>query len=220
MKYFYFLLVGLVALAGLYTLTGITIVKWSQYEVTHPQGKFQITKGENSKITIVDFTSYRCGYCKSMHKTINEALELHKDVTYITRPILLGQPPKKDQEDQEEQNEKPQQQPASLEKLAIAAGLQGKFKEIHGLFMEYPQRIVPEELIKESAELYGVDYDLMVKDSESEKVKEILDNNIDDMINYGVKTIPSYIVGNKIYAIGKDLPDLQKFLAIIDQEKN
>ena len=218
MKYFYFLLVGLVVLAGLYTLTGIVVVKWSQYEATHPQGKFQIIEGENSKITIVDFTSYQCGYCKSMHKTINEALELHKDVTYIPRPILLKQPSKEELEDG--QDEIPQQQPAPLEKLVIAAGLQGKFQEMHALFMEYPQAIIPEDLIKESAELYGVDYDLMVKDSEDEKVQEILDNNIKDMLNYGVKTIPSYIVGNKIYAVGKDLPDLQKFLAIIDQEKN
>ena len=39
----------------------------------------------------------------------------------------------------------------------MAAGLQGKFKEMHEAILEYPEMSVPDSFIEETAALYGID---------------------------------------------------------------
>jgi len=195
MKYFYFILCGLVILAALYSATGVAFFKWNQYKVEHPKANFQIINNGSNEITIVDFTNYRCGYCKGMQDTIKEALSLQKNIRYVPRPVLLGINPEAEKI----------QEPAELAKLAMAAGMQGKFEAMHTMFMEYPDAIIPEDLIKETAELYGIDYAKMVEDSQSETVKKYLDNNIKDMVGFGIETIPSYIINKDIYIMFSNL---------------
>jgi protein-disulfide isomerase len=211
MKYLYIALWVVVGLFGLYSVTGILFLKWSTYQVENPKAAFQIIENDRHEITIVDFTNYRCGYCKQMHSTINELLSLQKNIRYIPRPILFGTNPEK--EDFQEQK------PFPLEQLVMAAGLQGKFFEMHNIFMEYPDGIIPEDLIKETAELYGIDYDQMLIDAQSEKVKKYLDDNMTDMVGYKIQIMPSYIINGNIYRAGDTLPTLQQLLSIIEAEK-
>ncbi len=209
MKYFYFLLVGLLTLVALYFSYGIVFLKWQYYQVEHPKANFQIIDNEQNNLTIVDFTNYRCGYCKSMHTVVGEALKLNKNVRYIPRPILFPLDPKATIK----------QEPVELERLVIAAGMQGKFQEMHNSFMEYPDGIIPEELIKETAELYNIDYERMIKDSQGEEVQKYLDDNMDDMLGLNIQSIPSYIIGKNIYVVKEGLPSLKDFLTMIANEE-
>ncbi len=208
MKYFYFFLTGLLALAALYSTYGIVFLKWQSYQAEHPKAAFQIIDDGDNNLTIVDFTNYRCGYCKAMHPIIKEALELHKNVRYIPRPIILNAAPK----------EAVKQEPEVLEKLVLAAGMQGRFQEMHDSFMEYPEGIIPEDIIKETAELYGIDYNQMVEDSRGAKVQKYLENNMNDMLSMNVQSIPSYIIGKNIYPITDGVPELKDFLTMITYE--
>ena len=213
MKYFYFFLWGIVVLFGFYSLTGIAFFKWSAYQTTHPKAAFQIIDNGNNEITIVDFTNYRCGYCKQMHSTVKETLSLQKNIRYVPRPILFG-------DNQLSNEDNPQiQKPYPLEQLVMAAGIQGKFEEMHNMFMEYPDGSIPEELIKETANLYGIDYDKMVEDAQSERVQKYLDDNISDMLGYKIQTIPSYIINGTTYTISDTLPTLQNILSAVEAEK-
>lgn len=211
MKYFYFFLVGLLTLAALYSVTGIAVLKWSTHKVEHPKAEFLILNSGTNDITLVDFTNYRCNFCKDMHKTIKEARALQKNIRYVPRPILFDIPKDAKPEDI--------QRPAALERLVIAAGLQGKFEEMHNSFMEYPNNIIPEDIIIETANLYGIDYAKMVEDSKGDKVQEILDNNMKDMMGYNIPYLPSYIINKNIYVIGDKMPNLTDFLTMIENEK-
>lgn len=210
MKYFYFLLVGIVSLAALYTVFGISYFKWINYQVHNPKAEFLIIENKNNNLSIVEFTNYACGYCKEMSPLINEALTLHQDVQYIPRPILFTADP----------DAKEKQEPAALEKLVMAAGMQGRFKEMHDAFMEHPKGIIPEETIKETANLYGIDYDKMVKDAQGKEVEKYLKDNISDMFGMNIQVIPSYMIGEKIFIIKEKLPSLQEFMAVIENAKN
>lgn len=211
MKYFHILLCSMVALFALYNLAGIIFFKWSAYQTTHPKAHFQVIDNGTNDITIVDFTNYRCGYCKQMHATITELLSLQKNIRYVPRPILFGNNP--------ESEDFVQQKPYPLEQLVMAAGLQNKFKEMHTMFMEYPDGVIPEDLIKETAELYGINYDQMVKDAGGKKVKKYLEDNADDMLGYKIQSIPSYIINGNIYRVGDTLPTLQQMLSATENEK-
>jgi len=210
MKYFYFLLCGLVALLGLYSLAGVAFFKWSAYQTTHPKAGFQVIKSGTNEITIVDFTNYRCGYCKGMHDIIKQARALEKNIRYIPRPILVSQKPDVD--------EALKQKPAALEKLVIAAGIQGKFEDMHNMFMEYPEAIIPETLIEETANLYGIDYAKMVEDSQGEQVQKYLDDNMRDMMGYNIAKLPSYIINKNVYSVSDTVPTLQHLLTAIENE--
>lgn len=209
MKYFYLLLTVLLILGAAYSLFGIAYIKWSYYQAKNPRADFLIIENNENNLTIVDFVNYRCGYCKKMHPIVEEALDLHKDVRYIVRPILFDINP----------DAEIKQEPAPLGNLAIAAGFQGKFKEMHDMFMDYPDGIIPEETIKETAELYGLNYEQLIKDSNGEDVKSILDDNIKDMLGMNIQSIPSYIIHKNIYPVNDQLPDLKKFLTMINNEK-
>ena len=147
-----------------------------------------------------------------MHKTIQETRTLQKNIRYIPRPILFDIPKDAKPEDI--------QRPAALERLVIAAGLQGKFEEMHNSFMEYPKNIIPEDIIIETANLYGIDYAKMVEDSKGDKVQELLDNNMKDMMRYNIPSLPSYIINKNIYVVGDKMPNLTEFLTMIENEKN
>lgn len=209
MKYFYYFLAFLITLATLYSVAGIGYFKWLYYKTENPKAGFQVLDNNLNEITIVDFTNYRCGFCKAMHPIIKEAMGLEKNIRYIPRPILFKDIP--------EEEEK--QEPVELEKLVMAAGMQGKFKEMHNFFMEHPNGIIPEEEIKETAELYDINYDQLVKDSQSKQVQEYLENNLNDMLATTIETMPSYIVGKNIYIISEKLPTLQEFLTMVINEK-
>lgn len=209
MKYFYLLLVGFVSIGALYSLFGIGFFKWTYYQIENPKAEFLVINNEAKGLTIVDFVNYHCSYCKDTHPAMTEALKLHKDIRYVVRPILLPTDPQAEIK----------QEPAELEKLALAAGIQGKFKEINEAFMEYPETIIPEEVIKETALLYGIDYKKMVEDSKSKKVQKYLDDNVSDMLGLNIQTIPSYVVGKNIYVVMDKMPDVKDFLEMITNEK-
>ena len=212
MKYFYYFLALIIALAGLYTLFGIGTFAHAYYKVKNPSADFQVFEPANDKgssLKIIDFTNYKCGGCKRQFPLLMELRELHPDVTYIPRPITLPAIP--DAPDTQE--------PAPLVNLVIAAGLQDRFTEFHTAFMEYPEAVIPPNVIEETAQLYGVDYTQLVKDAKSKKVQRILENNNKDMNRLSIVSIPSYILDNHIYIVGQDLPDLPKLLNMVSEHK-
>jgi len=134
-----------------------------------------------------------------LHPTLQELKQVHKDVRYIARPIAF--------DDSEKEN------PA---RIAIAAGLQGKFTEIHEAFLEYPKGEIPDSFIEETALLYGLDYDLLLKDSKGKKVQEILDNNLSAAAHAGITSVPSLMIKDQIYIVtDSGIPDLKKLLNIL-----
>lgn len=209
MKYLHLPVAALIILGLIYSLLGIGYFKWAYYQVENPKADFLTIERQDNNLTIIEFTNYSCDYCKKIHPAIEQAVKLHKDVSYVIRPVLLPAA----------LEAAIKQEPAALEKLAMAAGMQGYFKEMHDSFMGYPDSIIPEEFIKETAVLYGIDYEKMVQDSKSKQVEKYLNDNVTDMLGINIQSIPSYVVGKKTYIINDNVPELTNFLTMLTNEK-
>jgi len=204
MSYLFKIIIVLLVLAGLYTLYGIGHFKWMYHSVYNTNTEFLVSGDENSDITIVEFINYGCGHCKRLHPVIEELQQVRKDVRYIMRPILI----------KELEEEK-------ISRLAIAAGLQGKFSEMHKAFLEYPEADIPDNFIEETALLYGLDYQKLIDDSNGKEVKKILNGNMKAVNHAGIFSVPSFMIGNEIYFVtDEDLPDLKTLLNIIPTSTN
>jgi protein-disulfide isomerase len=191
----------LLVLAGLYSLFGIGYFSWTYHRLENPKGDFQVMENESANITMVEFLNYGCGYCKDLHPVINEALTIRKDVEYVARPILYGE----------------EGTPTDrLSRYVLAAGLQDGFWEMHEAVLSYPDIDVPDSVIQETAELYGIDYDQLIKDANSERVEKLAQDNLDAMQQAGITSVPSFSIDKKIYIVAdENLPALRNILNII-----
>lgn len=217
MSIFYRIIVILLIIAAGYSLYGIGHFKWMYYRVDHPKADFQIGSNPQADLTLIEFINYNCGYCRQLHPVVKELLDVRKDVRYIVRPISFKIfEEDKEAEKIEGQDKKYKEIEDNTTKMVIAAGLQGKFWEIHNAILEYPDLELPEDFIQETANLYGLDYDQLVKDAESKKVQKIIDENIAVFDHVGLYSVPSFMMNGKIYSVtDENLPDLKKLLDFI-----
>lgn len=200
MSIFYRIVVVLLAVAAIYSLYGIVHFKWISHKVQFPSAEFLVAGDKQSQTTFVEFTYYECEYCKKVSALSEEALKVRKDLRYVVRPIVFG--------GENETGDK-------LVKIAIAAGLQDKFWDMHKAFIEYPEAEIPDDFIEETALLYGLDYDKLIKDSEGKRVQEIADSNLSAMEFSGVPSVPSFYINNKTYVVSEDEPNLKDLLTVI-----
>lgn len=224
MSIFYRIIIILLVITAGYSLYGIGHFKWMYHRVDHPKADFQISGNLQSDLTLIEFINYNCGYCRQLNPVVKELLEVRKDIRYITRPVsfkIFEQ-----EGEQEENTEGEQQQPKEIEdkitKMIFAAGLQGKFWELHDAILGHPDLEIPDGFIQETATLYGLDYDQMAKDAEDKKVQKIMDENLAVFDHIGLYSVPSFMMNGKIYSItDENLPDLKKLLDfIVSAEKS
>ncbi len=206
--FFRFVLI-LIALAGLYSLYGIIHFKWMYHSVENPKADFlTLENNENgqdqdekskNQIMMVEYLNYGCEYCKEMHPRIKELLSLRKDITYIARPIVFGD-----------------EAMMRLNNIVLAAGLQGQFWEMHNAILEYPEMEVPDSFIEETANLYGMDYNKLIEDSQSKAIEKIAENNMASMTHAGIDSVPSFVINGDIHLVANEnLPQLKDLLEII-----
>lgn len=209
MSYLYKFVLVLIAIAMAYTLFGIGHFKWMYHNVNNPAAAFQVSGNAGSDITFIEFLNYGCGHCKTVYPVIKELQETRKDIRYLTRPIAFDMV-----------NESGETVIDKATRIALAAGLQGKFNEFNDAFLEYPEATVPDDFIQEIAELYNVDYDQLVKDSEGKKVEKYINENFKALEHAGLYSVPTFMIGHQIYIVTDDnLPDLKKLLNMIANNK-
>lgn len=173
------------ALAGLYAAFEISRFSWMDYRLYHPKAEFQTREAATSpeKLIFVEFIDYNCRFCKEMHGAVKNFLDIRPDITYIARPIVVL----------------PDGPSEKLARMALAAGIQGKFWEFHDAFLGYPKdQTIDDAFIRETAMLYGVDYDRLVTDSQSETVNKWMANNAETAAREGVQSTPTLYVGKTI----------------------
>lgn len=207
MSIFYRIIIVLLIIAASYSLFGIVHFKWMYHKINTPAAEFQISGNQNSNVTLIEFLNYKCGYCKKIEPVIQELLKIRKDIRYIARPVSFII-------ESETDDTKPLAE--NLTKISFAAGFQGKFWEMHRAFLEYPELEIPSDFIKETAEIYGLDYDLLIKDSQSNKIQELIDENRSALDHAGLSSVPSFMINNQIYVItDENLPDLKQLLDMV-----
>ncbi len=189
----------LVILASGYSLFGIGHFKWMYNKVENPSAEFLTLQNKSAPIKMVEFINYGCGFCKELHPTIQELLSVRKDIEYVVRPIAFGEGITND-----------------LTHIALAAGLQDRFWEFNNAFLEYPEDDIPDDFIIETANLYGVDYAQLIKDSKSRKVKELAQENDNALGHAGLGSVPSFMINRNFYYVDeRGVPDLKTMLDIV-----
>lgn len=201
MSIFYRVVLLFLVLAAGYTLYGVVHFKWMYHRVENPKQDFLVLGNPDGETTIVEFLNYSCGYCKDLHPVLKETLAIRKDLRYVVRPMAYGLP---------------EDSSVTSVKLALAAGLQGNFYEFHEAFLEYPSPDFPDDFIRELCDLYGVDYDQLIADSQSKQIQKIVDQHLAVSNHATIYSVPSIMIGKHIYQPPDEgIPDVQEMLVII-----
>ena len=150
---------------------------------------------DSASITIVEFGDYQCPYCGDAYPIMKEIEETFgHQIRFVFRHFPLA-------------NAHEYAFPAAI--AAEAAALQGKFWEMHDALYENQYRLNA-ELFDELAETIGLDLEQFQKDSASEEIKTIVEDNFDSGMRSGVNGTPSFYVNGTKFDGGA--PDLYQML--------
>lgn len=150
---------------------------------------------ERASVTLVEFTDYRCPYCRRMHPVVAELLRREPGVRVVVKEIpILG--------------------PASVlaARAALAAHVQGRFPAFHDGLMRL--RGEPDEaaLLQLAAET-GLDPVRLQRDMMSEAVTRRLNANLQLAQALGIQGTPAYVVGETLLAGAVPLERLREAVA-------
>lgn len=150
-------------------------------------------------VTLMEFSDYQCPYCRQAHATVTQ---VEKKYAGKIRLVMKQYP----------LPFHPQARPAAL--AAIAAGMQGRYWEMHDRLFGSPQ-LDPETLERYAKEI-GLDVERWKRDQSDPKVAAIIQRDMDLATNVNVSGTPAFFVN------GRRLPGgaapLDAFSALIDEE--
>lgn len=146
-------------------------------------------------VTLVEFTDYRCPYCRRMHPVVAELLRREPGLRVVVKEIpILG--------------------PASVlaARAALAAHAQGRFPAFHDALMRL--RGEPDEpaLLQLAAET-GLDPVRLQRDMTSEAVTRRLNANLQLAQMLGIQGTPAYVVGETLLPGAVPLERLREAVA-------
>ncbi len=146
---------------------------------------------EDAKVTLVEFSDYKCGFCGRLFNTLKELKPEYKNrVRFVAKQFPLGRWPESELAAQ----------------ASYAAHAQGKYTEF-GALVYQNQRTFNEEMLYEFAEQIGLDMDRFRDEMENEKWKEQVQRDRADGQKAGVRGTPSLFLNGE--RIGGALPTEQ-----------
>lgn len=141
----------------------------------------------NGTITVVEFTDYNCGFCRSSVPDMNRLLASDKDIKLVYRELPILAASSRD-----------------AARWALAAAKQGKHKAFHdAMFAAGPAN---EQSITAAARRAGLNMDQAAKDAASPEVKAEIERNLAMMQQIGFNGTPTFIIGDQMLegALGYD----------------
>ncbi len=135
---------------------------------------------KDSKIVLVEFYDYACGFCHRLFPELNEVMANNKDVKFVFKPLAFVAP-----------------YSDYAARAALAAAEQGKFVEMHNaLFtVEGP---LDNQKIDELAGKIGLDIEKFKADVESEKISNIMNANNELSGKIQVNGVPTMILNGEL----------------------
>ncbi len=140
-----------------------------------------------SEIKLIEYSDFQCPACAATEVKISELLRKYGDLFQLEyRHFPL-------------RNIHPNAQLGA--QAAEAAGMQGKFWEMHDILFERQQEwsksISPKRYLKEYAKIIGINVDRFMFDMESDKTKEIVDSQYNEAVDLNLPGTPSFIFNGK-----------------------
>jgi len=135
-------------------------------------------------VTLVEFSDFQCPACGIYHPVVKQLTQKFKDsMTFVYRNYPLVQ------------NHKNAQIAAEA---AEAAGIQGKYWEMHDKLFESQAEWSASESAKDIfsgyAESFGLNKDQFIKDMDSDPVKNIIQQDVADGKTLGIAGTPTFFL--------------------------
>jgi len=150
----------------------------------------QVKGAENPKVTIVEYSSFSCGYCARMKGVIAQALEEYPDdIQFIYKHYDRGGAD------------------LILANSAECAGEQGKFWEMHDYLFDNQEELHTEDLqnkLLEIGEKLELDADSFKTCIETNKYKAKIESNTEEAFSYSITGTPGMFINDKF--IGGAIP--------------
>lgn len=140
--------------------------------------KLSTTGNPKGTITLVEFFDYQCIHCKKMMPVMEELVKKDGNLKIVYKEFpIFG----------------PSSQLAS--KAALAAGMQGKYLEMHKALFSIDKRL-DEKLVMDAAKSAGLDVNRLKKDMNSKEVTDALEANRQLGEKLHLMGTPAIIVGS------------------------
>ncbi len=148
----------------------------------------------DSKLIIIEFVDYNCGYCKKTLSTISKLMKNFDNIqiVFIDYPILS------------ETSE-------IAARASLAANEQNAYFEYHSILLNNTKSINESILYKIAKEL-SLDIEKFKKDISSEKIKNNIIKNIKFANSLKIKGTPTFIIGKQILPGAYDYEKLKKII--------
>jgi protein-disulfide isomerase len=159
------------------------------------------TGPEEAGLNVVMFVDYQCPYCKDIYPVIRDAIETDGDARLIIR--VLGEAGAES---------------GRLGRLAYAAGLQGRFMAVNDVLLGHYGPFDNSDLEK-LAKSEDINIDKLMKDMESDEIKEKMEENISLARKLKIYASPTFMAGQIIYTPTDKLPDERDFLNIFAEAR-
>ncbi len=200
-QFFGILLVIVAVLVGVFVLTKDRSSSPSQSGQVSNHSTGKGTKG----VTFVEYGDFQCPACKSYYPLVKEVRKFYgNDVKFVFRhyPLVQIHPH------------------AFLAARAVeAAGLQGKFFEMHDLMYEnqdsWSQLPDPTPTFEQFASQLGLDSERFKQDMSSEQVSATINADIQDAKSIGALATPTFVINGK--KVEENPRDLKGFKQLINE---
>ena len=136
----------------------------------------------NSKVVMVEFYDYACGYCRRLFPELNKVIAENADVKVLYRPLAFVSPHSE-----------------YAARAVLAANEQGKFVELHTALMTV-QKPLSEALVDELAGKAGIDVEQMKKDMKADKVNAAFEANNTLAGNVQIAGVPTVVLNGEMVA--------------------
>jgi len=149
---------------------------------------------ESAKVTIVEFSDFECPACVAAQPTVKQIIANYQDkIRFVYREFPL-----------------PNHEFGLIAaKAAEAAGLQGKFWEMHDKLFEKSPALSKEQIITCAQEI-GLDIDKFNQDFDSEIVSQIIAQDQADGNSAGLSATPTFFINGTKFTGGLSFEQFQQ----------
>jgi protein-disulfide isomerase len=193
-------ILSIFALFGVYSLT-TTPSKPAPALDLKVTSKDWITGTPSSKKVVVEYSDFQCPACKAYEPMVEQLIAKHsKDIAFVYRHFPL-----------------PQHKNSTKGALAAeAAGVQGKFWEMHNMLFEnqdsWAEKSNPQDEYVSYAKKLKLNIDQFTKDMDSDVLKKKIDMQSQSGEQVGVNSTPSFFVNGIKLETPRTLSDFEDAL--------
>ncbi len=149
------------------------------------------------RITIVEFFDARCGYCRTLHPTMEELLRRNRDIRLVLKDLpILG--------------------PNSVlaTRALLAAQRQGRYPQLYDALMRLREEIT-EPVLRREAERAGLEWQRLRREMDDPAIARRIEANLGLARALDIQGTPALVIGDTIIPGAVELAQLEAAVAAI-----